>query len=204
MSGIVLDPVTRLEGHLQVTVERDDQNGTVSSAQSSGKKFHGFEILLQGKDPRDAVHITRRVCGVCPVNHAMASVLAMEAAAGFQATDNARMIRNLILGADFLHSHILHPNGGAGFGQRRRPDRSAAWGAGSLAQNQQPGDCRLPNSHADLLELLAQRRRRRARPSGEGAGGDADVRRGPAGRGAAGGAILRPMPVLRSALAATR
>jgi hydrogenase large subunit len=108
MSRIVLDPVTRLEGHLQVTVERNDQNGTVASAQSSGMMFRGFEILLQGKDPRDAVHITQRICGVCPVNHAMASVLAMEAAAGFQASDNARIIRNLILGADFLHSHILH------------------------------------------------------------------------------------------------
>ncbi len=108
MSRIVLDPVTRLEGHLQVTVERNDQNGTVASAQSSGMMFRGFEILLQGKDPRDAVHITQRICGVCPVNHAMASVLAMEAAAGFQAPDNARIIRNLILGADFLHSHILH------------------------------------------------------------------------------------------------
>jgi hydrogenase large subunit len=108
MSRIVLDPVTRLEGHLQVAVERNDQNGTVASAQSSGMMFRGFEILLQGKDPRDAVHITQRICGVCPVNHAMASVLAMEAAAGFQAPDNARIIRNLILGADFLHSHILH------------------------------------------------------------------------------------------------
>jgi hydrogenase large subunit len=107
-STITLDPVTRLEGHIKISVERDDQNGRVTSAQSSGMLFRGFEILLRGKDPRDAVHVTQRVCGVCPVNHAMASALAIEAAAGLKVTDNARIIRNLILGADFIHSHILH------------------------------------------------------------------------------------------------
>ena len=70
--------------------------------------FRGFENLLIGKDPRDAAHITQRICGVCPTNHAMAACLAMEAAAGLSAPANARIIRNLILGADFLHSHILH------------------------------------------------------------------------------------------------
>jgi hydrogenase large subunit len=105
---ITLDPVTRLEGHLKVAVERDDATGTVAAAQSSGMLFRGFEILLLGKDPRDAIHITQRVCGVCPVSHAMASTLALEKAAGLLVTDNARLVRNLILGADFLHSHILH------------------------------------------------------------------------------------------------
>jgi hydrogenase large subunit len=70
--------------------------------------FRGFEILLQGKDPRDAIHVTQRVCGVCPVSHGMASSLTVEAAAGLQVTDNARIMRNLMLGANFIQSHILH------------------------------------------------------------------------------------------------
>jgi hydrogenase large subunit len=103
---IKMDPGTRVEGHLKVEVQ--SEGGRVSSARSSGMMYRGFENLLVGKDPRDAAHITQRVCGVCPVCHAMASCLAQEAAAGRTAPDNARIIRNLILGADFLHSHILH------------------------------------------------------------------------------------------------
>jgi hydrogenase large subunit len=103
---IKIDPATRVEGHLKVEVQ--SEGGRVVSAQSSGMMFRGFENLLVGKDPRDAAHITQRVCGVCPVCHAMASCLAQESAAGQSAPDNARLIRNLILGADFLHSHILH------------------------------------------------------------------------------------------------
>ncbi len=103
---IKIDPATRVEGHLKVEVQND--GGHVISAKSSGMMFRGFENLLIGKDPRDAAHITQRICGVCPICHAMASCLAQEAAAGQTAPDNARLIRNLILGADFLHSHILH------------------------------------------------------------------------------------------------
>lgn len=103
---ITIDPSTRLEGHLKVTATYEA--GHVASAHSSGMMFRGFENLLIGKDPRDAAHITQRVCGVCPICHAMAAVLAMESAAGRSALDNARIIRNLILGADFIHSHILH------------------------------------------------------------------------------------------------
>lgn len=103
---ITIDPTTRLEGHLKVQVQYDA--GKVSSAQSSGMMFRGFENILIGKDPRDAAHITQRVCGVCPIEHAQASSLALEAAAGFSVADNARIIRNLIQGANFLHSHILH------------------------------------------------------------------------------------------------
>jgi hydrogenase large subunit len=103
---IVLDPTTRLEGHLKVQTQVD--GGKVVSAQSSGMMFRGFENLLIGKDPRDAVHITQRICGVCPTNHAMASCLAAEALAGTNVPGNARIIRNLILGADFLQSHLLH------------------------------------------------------------------------------------------------
>jgi hydrogenase large subunit len=103
---INLDPATRLEGHLKVQTEVT--NGKVTTARSSGMMFRGFENLLVGKDPRDAAVITQRVCGVCPISHAMASCLAMEAMNGAKIPDNARIVRNLILGANFLQSHILH------------------------------------------------------------------------------------------------
>ncbi len=103
---ITIDPATRLEGHLKVEVQYN--SGRVSSARSSGMMFRGFENLLLGKDPRDAVHITQRVCGVCPISHATASSLALEAASKLSAPDNARIIRNLILGSNFVQSHILH------------------------------------------------------------------------------------------------
>jgi hydrogenase large subunit len=103
---ITIDPATRLEGHLKV--EAQYENGRVTSAKSSGLMFRGFENLLVGKDPRDAAHVTQRICGVCPICHAMAACLAAEQAIGQFAPENARIIRNLILGADFLHSHLLH------------------------------------------------------------------------------------------------
>ena len=94
---INIDPVTRLEGHLEVTLTNTD--GVVTSAQSGGLLFRGFENLLIGKIPQDAIYITQRICGVCPISHAMASSLAVEKAAGLVIPDNARIIRNLILGA---------------------------------------------------------------------------------------------------------
>ncbi len=103
---VTIDPATRLEGHLKVKTQV--AAGKVSAAWSSGMMFRGFENLLVGKDPRDAVHITQRVCGVCPISHAMASCLANEAAAGLQVPDNARIVRNLVLGSNFVQSHILH------------------------------------------------------------------------------------------------
>jgi hydrogenase large subunit len=103
---ITLDPATRLEGHLKVEV--DQSGGVVTAARSSGMMFRGFENILIGKDPRDASHITQRVCGVCPIAHAMSACLALEAASGVSVTDNARNIRNLILGSNFIQSHILH------------------------------------------------------------------------------------------------
>jgi hydrogenase large subunit len=103
---ITLDPVTRLEGHLSVKI---DVEGTqVTNAYSSGTLYRGFENILAGCDPRDATHITQRVCGVCPVSHGMASSLALEDAWKTTIPANARIIRNLILAANFIQSHILH------------------------------------------------------------------------------------------------
>ena len=103
---ISIDPVTRLEGHLEVTLASDA--GKITSAKSGGLMFRGFENLLVGKVPQDAVYITQRICGVCPISHAMAACLATEKAAGMVPTNNAHIIRNLILGAEFVQSHILH------------------------------------------------------------------------------------------------
>lgn len=103
---ISIDPITRIEGHLKAEVEV--KNGVVVDARMSGGMYRGFEQILVGRDPRDAVQITQRICGVCPTAHATASSLALDDAFGVTLTDNGRIARNLILGANFIQSHILH------------------------------------------------------------------------------------------------
>ncbi len=106
MAKIVLDPITRIEGHLRI--ETRIAQGRVAEAWSMGEMFRGFEALLQGRDPLDAPVITQRICGVCPVSHAIASCRAIESALNLTVPANGRYLRNLILGANFLQSHILH------------------------------------------------------------------------------------------------
>ncbi len=108
MQKIVIDPITRIEGHLAIEVMVD--KGIVKEAKSSGTLFRGFELILKGRDPRDANRLTQRICGVCPASHATASALGLDSAFGLsdKIPDNGRIIRNLILGANFLQSHILH------------------------------------------------------------------------------------------------
>jgi len=103
---IVIDPVTRIEGHLKMTVEVDD--GKITDAYSSGTLWRGIEVILKGRDPRDAQHITQRICGVCPIGHATASSLCLDDAFKVITPDNGRIIRNLILGSNIIQSHILH------------------------------------------------------------------------------------------------
>ncbi len=105
-----ISPVTRIEGHLdiEVTVETVDGQQQVIDAKATGPMFRGFEKILEGRDPRDATHYTQRICGVCPISHSMASSLALEAAFGILPTDNGRILRNLVLGANFVMSHVLH------------------------------------------------------------------------------------------------
>ena len=105
MTRSVIDPVTRIEGHLRV--EMEVQNGKVSDAWVSGGCFRGVELVVQNRRPEDAAHIVQRICGVCPVSHAHASSIAAERAYGITISNNARIIRNLIEGAQFLHSNIL-------------------------------------------------------------------------------------------------
>lgn len=103
---IIIDPVTRIEGHLKVEVEVD--GGKVINAWTSGTLFRGFELIMKGRDPRDAQQIMQRICGVCPTGHATAGTLALDDAFGIEPPPNGRIIRNLILGSNFIQSHVLH------------------------------------------------------------------------------------------------
>ncbi len=101
-----VDPLTRIEGHLRVEAVVED--GVVTEARSGGTLYRGFEQILVGRDPLDAVQLTQRFCGVCPTAHAVASSQCLDNALGIMAPDNGRIIRNLIQGANYIQSHILH------------------------------------------------------------------------------------------------
>ena len=105
MTRSVIDPSTRLEGHLRV--EMEVENGVVADAWVSGGCFRGMELVVQNRTPEDAAQIVERICGVCPVSHAHASSIAGDKAYGITISNNARIVRNLLEGAQFLHSHIL-------------------------------------------------------------------------------------------------
>ena len=105
MTRSIIDPVTRIEGHLRV--EMEVEGGVVTDAWVSGGCFRGMELVVENRTPEDAAHIVQRICGVCPVSHAHASAIAAEKAYGITIPNNARIIRNLIEGGQFLHSHIL-------------------------------------------------------------------------------------------------
>lgn len=103
---IHLSPVTRIEGHLGVKLALE--NGRVATAQVTGEMFRGFENILRGRHPLDAQQITQRICGVCPVEHGVASIRAQDMAYGLQVPENGRILRNLIQAANFITSHITH------------------------------------------------------------------------------------------------
>jgi hydrogenase large subunit len=103
---ITIDPITRIEGHLRIDVEVD--GGAITNAWSSGQMFRGLEVILQGRDPRDAQHFVQRICGVCTTVHALASVRAVEDALKLDIPLNAQLIRNLVQGIHSLQDHIVH------------------------------------------------------------------------------------------------
>lgn len=105
MTRSVIDPITRIEGHLRV--EMEVENGVVADAWVSGGCFRGMELVVQNRTPEDAAQIVERICGVCPVSHAHASSIAGDKVYGITISNNARIVRNLLEGAQFLHSHIL-------------------------------------------------------------------------------------------------
>ncbi len=106
MTHIVVDPVTRIEGHLRIEAEVD--GGKVQDAWSSSTMFRGIELILQGRDPRDAWVFTQRICGVCTTVHAIASIRAVENAIGAVPPPNARLLRNLIIAMQAVQDHVVH------------------------------------------------------------------------------------------------
>jgi Ni,Fe-hydrogenase I large subunit len=106
VTHVVVDPITRIEGHLRIEAEVD--KGAVNDAWSSSTMFRGIEIILKGRDPRDAWVFTQRICGVCTTVHAIASVRAVENAIGAKPPPNARLLRNLIMSSQMVHDHVIH------------------------------------------------------------------------------------------------
>src|SRR5271169_3564248 len=104
---VVVDPVTRIEGHLRIEAMLND-SGHVGDAMSSGTMWRGLELILQGRDPRDAWAFCQRICGVCTTVHAIASVRAVEDAIGAVPPPNARVLRNLIMAAQCVQDHVVH------------------------------------------------------------------------------------------------
>ncbi|GAB4377445.1 MAG: nickel-dependent hydrogenase large subunit [Calditrichia bacterium] len=103
---IVVDPITRIEGHLRI--EAEVNGGRITDAYSSGTMVRGFEIILKGRDPRDAWAFTERACGVCTTVHALASVRAVENALNIVVPPNAEMVRNLMFCAQYVQDHVVH------------------------------------------------------------------------------------------------
>lgn len=103
---IVVDPVTRIEGHLRIEAQLDGKR--VAKAYSSGTMVRGIELILRGRDPRDAWAFTQRICGVCTLVHGLASIRAVEHALKYPIPPNAQLIRNLMSGAQYIHDHVMH------------------------------------------------------------------------------------------------
>jgi hydrogenase large subunit len=106
MARVVVDPVTRIEGHLRI--EAVVEGGRIADAYSSGTMVRGFEKILKGRDPRDTWAFTERACGVCTTVHALASVRAVEDALGIQVPKNAEIIRNLMFCTQYVQDHVVH------------------------------------------------------------------------------------------------
>lgn len=108
MKRVVVDPITRIEGHLRVEVVVDEATGRVTDALSSGTAWRGLELVLKDRDPRDAWAYIQRICGVCTTAHALASVRSVEDALGITIPKNANYIRNLMAASLTVQDHIVH------------------------------------------------------------------------------------------------
>ncbi|MGD2055717.1 MAG: nickel-dependent hydrogenase large subunit [Gammaproteobacteria bacterium] len=103
---IVVDPITRIEGHLRIEAQLEGDR--IAQAYSSGTMVRGIEIILRGRDPRDAWAFAQRICGVCTLVHGIASVRAVEDALDYPVPPNAQLIRNLMIAAQYVHDHVMH------------------------------------------------------------------------------------------------
>ncbi len=104
---IIIDPITRIEGHLRIEAALNEQN-QIAQAYSSGTAFRGIELIMRGRDPRDLATFTQRICGVCTYQHYERSTEAVERAYGVRIPPNARLVRNLLWSAQVLHDHVVH------------------------------------------------------------------------------------------------
>src|SRR5574340_1294256 len=104
---VVVDPITRIEGHLRIEAETNEA-GVITRASSAGTMVRGIEIILKGRDPRDAWAFAQRICGVCTLVHGIASVRAVENALKYPIPANAQLIRNLMIAAQFVHDYVMH------------------------------------------------------------------------------------------------
>jgi len=104
---VVVDPITRIEGHLRIEAATDAE-GRITQAYSAGTMVRGLEIILRGRDPRDAWAFAQRICGVCTLVHGIASVRAVEDALHYEIPANANLVRNLMIGAQYVHDHVMH------------------------------------------------------------------------------------------------
>jgi hydrogenase large subunit len=104
---VVVDPITRIEGHLRIEVNLDENN-VIQNAVSTGNMWRGLEVILKGRDPRDAWAFVERICGVCTGVHALASVRSVEDALGIPIPENANTIRNLMMLAQYTQDHLVH------------------------------------------------------------------------------------------------
>ena len=103
---IVIDPITRIEGHLRIEAQMDGNR--IGTAYSSGTMVRGIERILRGRDPRDAWAFAQRICGVCTLVHGIASVRAVEDALDYPIPPNAQLVRNLMIAAQYVHDHVMH------------------------------------------------------------------------------------------------
>jgi hydrogenase large subunit len=104
---IVVDPVTRIEGHLRIEVDIDEQ-GVIKDAFSSGTSVRGLELIVKDRDPRDVWAFVQRICGVCTTVHALASIRSVEDALKIEIPRNAHLIRDMMNEAQFVHDHVVH------------------------------------------------------------------------------------------------
>ena len=104
---VVVDPITRIEGHLRIEAMLDDR-GVIHDAMSSGTMWRGIEVILQGRDPRDAWAFCERICGVCTTVHALASVRSVENALNIRVPQNADIIRNIMFLTQMVQDHVIH------------------------------------------------------------------------------------------------
>ena len=104
---VVVDPVTRIEGHLRIEAVLNDK-GVIDDAISSGTMWRGLEVILKGRDPRDAWAFCERICGVCTTVHALASVRSVESALNITIPKNAEIIRNIMELTQYVQDHVIH------------------------------------------------------------------------------------------------